>query len=693
MTPATRVSVYEADNTTHVTDLYVEPVTATGPTRAPSAVETARVLSGIEAGQVIVQTDHPEADELTCGRVLRVTEGGDHRAPFTITRRREVRLSDKGHVGETLTLTGKTLLDRWRKATVFPWNGPERRPVGRERIWDVCSPTFDDSAWTTPFVQSRDYGGPPAGMFRPRAWIGPSSEWIWSRADSSVQPSGRVPFRYHFTLEEETQVVIFFSADNDYRVTIDGVDIDRSPLPVPDYIWQRTYRGGLLLPAGDHVFAAVCQNWWQFDDNPAGFIAEAWQTNGNRVIGDDPIFYTGSSGWLTLDYPDPWPGYTVGQILTEFLAEVQARDELPGWSCDFDADEDSDGNPWPQIPQHSIRVGASGWDLIQSLGAWSEVSTATEGLVLRAYDLVNADGKGSASGVNIVSGFNALNIVRTEDIDELANSVLVSHKEGFRVRDDDADIAVRGRLGSTLEIGEVSERAMVEALGDQFVEVHRDPQVTWLVDVIERDGAVPGVDFEEGDTITIDGGDELRVMGIRWVLRGDGTLRPILQVQSLLEAKALHRRRVQDRLTQLAGGGFGASSPIIDTGSKIKIGELGNAPDIVFSWSADDVEDDDVSPMDQPKEFCRLYEATALADWEDPETSEKLTHGDTVLQVLDAGTPVSGLEAITIPEEASSVTVSTWFTYIGPADRLRLRIVSWGGHENGSVKLKCAEPV
>lgn len=692
--PETRVAVYEADNTTHVADLLVQPLQPAGPGgRAPTAVETARVLSEIEGGQVIVQADHPGADELVPGRVLRVTEGNVTRAPFTITRRKRVHLSDKGHIGETVTVTGKTLLDRWRKSLVEPWVGPNRRPIGRERIWDVTSPTFDDSSWISAFDQTREYAA-TQGMTIPRAWIDPFAKWIWCKPDNAAQPVGRVPFRRHFTLSEETLVVFFYSADNDFRVCVDGVELQRAPLPYPEFTWMRTYRSAVRLPAGDHVFAAVCENWATIAvENPAGFICSAWASDGKTVSGSTPLFTTGTGTWLTLDYPTPWPGFTVGEVLVGFLAEAQARDELAGWTLDFDGTEDSNGNPWPMVPQHSIRVGASGWDLLQSLGAWAEFDTAHEGLTLRAYDIVDAEGKGEEKQIAIGVG-NALNIVETVDIDEQANSVLVAYKDGFRRRADTASVGDIGRLPATLEVGEVDELPQVNRLGDAFVEVHKSPNQSWLVDMIETPGAVPGDDFDIGDWLTVlDGEDPFRVMAIRWSLRDDGTLRPILQVSSLFEAKALNRQRVQERQVQLAGQGFGASSPIIDTGSKIPTGEIGNAPDIVFSWSSDDVEEDDVWPMDQPKEFCRLYEVVALADWVDPESEEKLTHGPTVLQVLDRGSPISGLSAITIPEESSGVTVQTWFTHIGPSSRLRLKLVSWGGHENGSVKLKCSEPV
>src|SRR5690606_3045112 len=141
--------------------------------------------SEIEDGQVVVQTDHPQNAELTPGRVIRVTEGGVTRPPFTITRPKRKHLAPN-HRGEKLTITGKTLLDRWRKSTVDPWVGLTRRPYGAQRIWDCLSPTFDDSAWTQVYDQLRTYTA-TQGMIRPRAWIDPYASFIWCRATSDTQ--------------------------------------------------------------------------------------------------------------------------------------------------------------------------------------------------------------------------------------------------------------------------------------------------------------------------------------------------------------------------------------------------------------------------------------------------------------------------------------------------------------------------
>src|SRR5690606_36988349 len=156
---------------------------------------------------------------------------------------------------------------------------------------------------------------------------------------------GKVPFRRHFTLSEEKLVVFFFSADNDYRVTLDGVDLHRAPLPYPEFTWQKTFRAAVRVPAGDHVFGALAENWSTVAaTNPAGFIASAHISDGTTVT--EPLFFTGADTeneligeWLTLDYPDPMPGFTPGAIILQQLAECQhsSRDELDGWTCSFDA--------------------------------------------------------------------------------------------------------------------------------------------------------------------------------------------------------------------------------------------------------------------------------------------------------------------------------------------------------------------
>ena len=106
-----QVDVYEADNSTLVCSL-------THNEAVPADARQVRELSGrvslddAGSGEVAVDFDHPQVNELTGGRYVRCTEGGRVRFAFSIDDIHDVRIPPPG----SCRYRHRRHLPRWRGA-------------------------------------------------------------------------------------------------------------------------------------------------------------------------------------------------------------------------------------------------------------------------------------------------------------------------------------------------------------------------------------------------------------------------------------------------------------------------------------------------------------------------------------------------------------------------------------------------
>ena len=124
---------------------------------------------------------------------------------------------------------------------------------------------------------------------------------------------------------------------------------------------------------------------------------------------------------MTADPTDP-PGISPGELIMQILDEATDRGLAHGWTVDFDAVEDSNGDPWPLIPIFPARVGQDSLaDVLERLvEGWIDwaVLPGSDGRTLSAWNAEGVDlpgggtgaGRGSASGVTVTVGSNALEV-------------------------------------------------------------------------------------------------------------------------------------------------------------------------------------------------------------------------------------------------------------------------------------------
>lgn len=293
-------------------------------------------------------------------------------------------------------IQGRSWVGEWSTAYVRPVRGLGQKPVPDQRLFNFASPDYPhagDAGWITPFDQGQQSAGgdrimlDPSGEVAPAPlmWPDPDAWWIWGAADSTLP--GKCFFRVTFDVPSGGQHLAFcVTGDNYYTAYLDGapwagdteklncwMEHRRSETPLPE---QTGYTLGFEV---ENTTAIV-------GTNPGALLFTMFTMAGEEV---DTVIVRSSPtdhGWKAWAYPTEDPGWTYGDIVVALLAEAQARGSLTDWVLGFDAVNDSNGNPWPNIPTFACGVGDKLLKVLDDLAAqgWGEY---------HARPALNVDGK------------------------------------------------------------------------------------------------------------------------------------------------------------------------------------------------------------------------------------------------------------------------------------------------------------
>ena len=269
----------------------------------------------------------------------------------------------------------------------------------------------------------------------------------------------------------------------------------------------------------------------------------------------------------------------------------------------------------------------------------------------------------------------------------IINAVLVMNGGFPRWVTDAGSITSWGRIEGTMSVGSISDPATVDALGAAYLLTRAQPIYSSTLQVASTTGAVAGVDYREGDTVSTDG-TTLRCVELAFNLAADGTMQATPGMISPLEQQVREADNKLDRMIADAGGATPISSPPIDTGSGVPTGKLNQRQVLQSSWQA----------------------ATELADatkWHDSPVSEPMRVAEIVLAAKDITATTgpttfrlqrNGADLLSIPAFGSvptEVTLTSSQTYKAipvfghtlfvKGDTLRLYPTVNGGHAVGSV--------
>jgi hypothetical protein len=405
------------------------------------------------------------------------------------------------------TFAGRGVLALLEDAVVYPEATVSGSKL-RQRFFDFTAISYDESDWIAANETHRqdDSAGGYAGY--PLEWPDPTAFWIWSREASLVDvPVGSSFFRKAFTLAADTTVAVFATADDDFRLWLDGEEVLSNWLLTHQPYWQQTFRVNLDLTAGTHQIAVQAANSAGPVPNPASFIASIMEIDPNEVDKlTGTVFVHTDDTWVCLDYPENVPGSTIGRVLRILIEEGQARGALEGITLDFDDLIDSKGASWDEQPDVAIDIGTNYLDVIRTfVEQWVDAEMSPT-LELRVYN------KGTL-GTDLTG---SVELVVGEDFEEedaqgkaaLTNAVLARATTGeLTTREDAASLGTNKRKETYLEMALAPTMARAEAMSDEVFVEFAQP----TAEISAKVTTGPYTAYGTGDTILAPGPDSTAV--------------------------------------------------------------------------------------------------------------------------------------------------------------------------------------
>ena len=357
------------------------------------------------SGSVTMMNDDPDLALVRDGDVIRFELHGDAAFSFVVTDREKVTIASDEEHGEATVLKGPGLL-AWMTSTMvmyparYPVNQPDgpapqrelqRSPIEEDRVFSWASYTnLIDNDWYGPV---HDLG--PQDVI-PSDWPpGVAAMRIWSSPDALTDaPAGTLYFRMGFeTTVPDVEIYVHTPLMDPVMVWLDGTLQSQSE-GGPDY-GEVNYAGGSLtdIGANDHVLSVKVDHV----GGPAFLAVVGLGLDEDGAFTPYPVMGT-SLEWDVVAYPPTPPPVTIGNVLTHVTGELNSRRYNPQFTLMFDADFDSDGNPWPPLPEITTKVGTDIFTFLQELTDHVEVWMGHDPRELWAWV---AGHRGSERNVNL----------------------------------------------------------------------------------------------------------------------------------------------------------------------------------------------------------------------------------------------------------------------------------------------------
>jgi hypothetical protein len=478
---------------------------------------------------------------------------------FVVEGRRDVLVGEGEEAVMVTEFDGRSMESLLDRVRVAPTLGYERSPWALSRTWSAFSLGYDDTAWVaattyatllddTPHWNGVPTGFPGFDVFR----IGPSE------GTTDEAPQGYWWTRKTFTTLVDQLFQVFIAADNAADVYFDGfrlATIDPGTDTTAGFTKAKRYT--LFVTAGTHVFGAKVINTDflgvdpgygegpVLEDNPTFFMSLVFSCADdgrflNRVDQTD-------ADWVVLSYPDAPPGMTDPEVVAEILAESAA---------DVEFTLTVHGEEWDRHESITRRVGSSLLDYLRDRSESGFFDWYVDGLDLHLYP---AGELGSATAVEYTTENGNLLGLTAQQVDVGMTGLAVAHSQGWSF------VGTEGRVG-VLETRD-ADPATAKDFAARYLA--RDPQPEQVDAAIEPVGGdIPGLDVQNGDTVTVGSFVGEKVIGWSVRLTDDGPAFD-LELKNRIRGDAERLEMMVSRGIPGQAGGTAASQP------------AGDPPDIV----------------------------------------------------------------------------------------------------------------
>lgn len=222
-------------------------------------------------GAVTVHVTDPLASETNFAyfNIVRLVYEGATRFAWRIENRALNVVASGGEEAQAWELSGRGVLGLIGDGVVYPEYGLSRTS-GQTRNFFFGSQEGDwyvSGEWSAPQGIRYDataaaqipWGGDGQGNGPfPTEWPDMAAQWIWPTDPSQRAAGGTAWFRGEFTLDGDTNVGIYATADNGLKLYLDGepIIIDDTD----DFGWRRRSVHETRLSSGSHLLAAEVEN-------------------------------------------------------------------------------------------------------------------------------------------------------------------------------------------------------------------------------------------------------------------------------------------------------------------------------------------------------------------------------------------------------------------------------------------------
>lgn len=323
--------------------------------------------NGPGSGQVSIALDDPAHDDIAINDVIAIRRDGTTAAALLVEMIDEHTLDAQGGARQTATYQGRLVGAFMEWAVVAPANGDQWKPIEDDAVFDARSPRYNPASdsWVAATeimtVTAAKAGGWPHQPMGESFTDSTGAKMILSASGTSeLAPEGWYLFYRDITITTPGRYGFECLMDDLGQFYVDGVeqlDVDSN-----DGFVRASFKR-LVLSAGVHRFA-----WAVFNPEDPEVPGEGWGPAAlawnlyKADLQDRPL--AGGDSWISdsntkVLEADPWPGMTVGEILTDLLGEAQDRGALTWVVPSFDTADDSDGTAWDRETGITTKTGTT----------------------------------------------------------------------------------------------------------------------------------------------------------------------------------------------------------------------------------------------------------------------------------------------------------------------------------------------
>lgn len=439
-----------------------------------------------------VMNDDPIRAELRAGRMVRVRYRGVWAFLAWIGPTSQQTLVQPGdsegspeESDECKTVEGVEALGAFVTAVMYPdrWlQGPNPKPKQQDRQFNAGSAPFDDSLWDQAKQLQRqgDRGGldPPVWDNYPPAFPDPDAWWV-AGGDGNLEEAP--PLSTMFV--RRTCVVgtidgdgarscrLYYGADDFVTVFVDAQQMSET-LDINSRYSLRSV--DFDLSDGEHHLFFVVGNIGAWEPyNPMGLVYTLQEMVSGEPIGvifdsiSGAAIHSSSHDKVLWNPAEP-PGITAGQILLTSIFEMIARGGDDWWEWDFTVYTDSNGNPWPTLPNWVTSVGGDYREAFRALMSAGFVDLRVDPYrpLLHAYvGATFTQHSGVTFGVPVENVDQSLSELTHGDNGPRANVLLVEFANGrIEVESPDVDFDVTPRVEGSLNLGRVPDETTARTM-------------------------------------------------------------------------------------------------------------------------------------------------------------------------------------------------------------------------------------